>query len=118
MQGEARLDQDPEQGTVLFMEGQVRDANGAPIPGAVVDVWHANTKGGYSFFDPSQSAWNLRRRIETDGDGRYLLNMAEQVLGLPDGAPLDAAGLAQAVGRRASKPIAATVTVSHSTSAS
>ena len=69
--GEARLDQDPEPGTVLFMEGQVRDAEGLPIPGAVVDVWHANTKGGYSFFDPSQSAWNLRRRIETDGDGRY-----------------------------------------------
>ena len=58
-------------GTVLFMEGQVRDAEGLPIPGAVVDVWHANTKGGYSFFDPSQSAWNLRRRIETDGEGRY-----------------------------------------------
>ena len=69
--GEARLDQDPEQGTVLCMEGQVRDADGAPIPGAIVDVWHANTKGGYSFFDPSQSPWNLRRRIETDGEGRY-----------------------------------------------
>ena len=69
--GEARLDQDPEPGTVLFMEGQVRDAEGLPIPGAIVDVWHANTKGGYSFFDPSQSAWNLRRRIETDGEGRY-----------------------------------------------
>ncbi len=36
-----------------------------------MDVWHANTKGGYSFFDPSQSAYNLRRRIETDADGRY-----------------------------------------------
>ena len=36
--GEARLDQDPEPGTVLFMEGQVRDADGAPIPGAIVDV--------------------------------------------------------------------------------
>lgn len=69
--GEARLDQDPEQGEALFMEGQVRDASGKPVPGAVVDVWHANTKGGYSFFDPSQSAWNLRRRIETDGEGRY-----------------------------------------------
>lgn len=70
-EGEARLDQDPEQGTVLFMEGQVRDADGTPIPGAVVDVWHANTKGGYSHFDPSQSPYNLRRRIGTDGDGRY-----------------------------------------------
>ena len=68
---EARLDQDPEQGTVLLMEGQVRDAAGAPIPGAIVDVWHANTKGGYSHFDPSQSPYNLRRRIETDEQGRY-----------------------------------------------
>ena len=69
--GEARLDQDPEQGEVLFMQGVVTDKHGAPIPGAVVDVWHANTKGGYSFFDPSQSKYNLRRRIEADAQGRY-----------------------------------------------
>jgi catechol 1,2-dioxygenase len=69
--GEARLDQDPEQGEVLFMEGQVRDTAGKPVTGAIVEVWHANTKGGYSFFDPSQSPYNLRRRIETDAEGRY-----------------------------------------------
>jgi catechol 1,2-dioxygenase len=69
--GEARLDQDPEKGEVLFVDGQVRDTEGKPVAGAVVDVWHANTKGGYSFFDPSQSPYNLRRRIETDADGRY-----------------------------------------------
>ncbi len=72
--GEARLDQDPEEGEVLFVEGQVRDTDGKPVAGAVVDVWHANTKGFYSFFDPTptpQSPYNLRRRIETDADGRY-----------------------------------------------
>jgi catechol 1,2-dioxygenase len=69
--GEARLDQDPEEGEVLFMHGQVRDIDGKPAQGAVVDVWHANTKGNYSFFDPSQSLYNLRRRIETGADGRY-----------------------------------------------
>ena len=68
---EARLDQDPESGEVLIMHGQVRDTDGKPVAGAIVDVWHANTKGGYSFFDPSQSPYNLRRRIETDADGRY-----------------------------------------------
>ena len=36
-----------------------------------------------------------------DGDGRYLLNMAEQVLAMPAGNPLDAAGLAELIGRRA-----------------
>jgi catechol 1,2-dioxygenase len=69
--GEARLDQDPEQGEVLFMEGQVKGADGKPIAGAIVDVWHANAKGGYSRFDPSRSAYNLRRRIATDAEGRY-----------------------------------------------
>ena len=53
------------------MDGQVRDVNGKPMAGALVDVWHANPLGGYSFFDPSQPKYNLRRRIETDAQGRY-----------------------------------------------
>ena len=37
-----------------------------------------------------------------DGDGRYLLNMAEQLLAMPPDTPkLDANGLAEAIGRRA-----------------
>ncbi len=36
-----------------------------------------------------------------DGDGRYVLNMAEQLLAMPDGPALDAAGLAEVIGRRA-----------------
>lgn len=69
--GEARLDDGSDDGEVLFMEGQVRDVNGQPIPGAIVDVWHANSLGNYSYFDASQSDYNLRRRIETDAEGRY-----------------------------------------------
>ena len=53
------------------MRGVVRDLNGKPVSGAIVDVWQANTKGMYSFFDKSQSKYNLRRRIETDTSGRY-----------------------------------------------
>ncbi|MFL1461737.1 catechol 1,2-dioxygenase [Roseococcus sp. DSY-14] len=69
--GEARLDDGSEQGEVLFMDGQVRDMDGAPVANAIVDVWHANTMGGYSFFDPTQPKYNLRRRIRTDAEGRY-----------------------------------------------
>ncbi|MBA1245421.1 catechol 1,2-dioxygenase [Pseudomonas japonica] len=69
--GEARLDDGQDAGTVLFMQGQVRDTDGSPLAGAVVDVWHANTGGTYSYFDPSQSEFNLRRRIVTDAEGRY-----------------------------------------------
>lgn len=41
-------------------------------------------------------------RAMADGDGRYLLNMAEQLLALPEGAaPLDPAGLAALLAKRA-----------------
>jgi catechol 1,2-dioxygenase len=69
--GEARLDDGTDDGEVLFVEGQVRDVTGRPIVGAIVDVWHANTMGNYSHFGPAQPPYNLRRRIETDEDGRY-----------------------------------------------
>jgi catechol 1,2-dioxygenase len=69
--GMARLDDSSDDGEVLFMQGQVRDQDGKPVPGAIVDVWHANTLGNYSHFDPQQAPYNLRRRIETDAEGRY-----------------------------------------------
>ena len=71
-EGLARMDDGSEEdATVMFLEGQVLDTEGQPLAGATVDVWHANTKGTYSFFDQSQSGYNLRRRIITDAQGRY-----------------------------------------------
>src|SRR6266567_8570701 len=69
--GEARLDDGTDEAEALFVEGQVRDVTDKPIAGSVVEVWHANSMGNYSHFDPTQAAYNLRRRIETDKDGRY-----------------------------------------------
>jgi catechol 1,2-dioxygenase len=73
VEGEARMDDGSEDGvaTVMFLEGQVLDLDGKPVAGATVDLWHANTKGNYSYFDQSQSEYNLRRRIITDAEGRY-----------------------------------------------
>jgi catechol 1,2-dioxygenase len=100
---QARLDQDPEHGEVLFIEGQVRDSAGKPVAGAVVDVWHANTKGGYSFFDPSQSAYNLRRRIETDASGSYRLRtILPAGYGCPPDGPTQQ--LLTALGRHGNRP--------------
>lgn len=71
--GFARLDEDAEddQAEILFMQGTVFDASGKPMPGAKVEVWHANLLGNYSFFDQTQSAFNLRRTIIADENGRY-----------------------------------------------
>ncbi|MGV8844750.1 MAG: catechol 1,2-dioxygenase [Pseudomonas sp.] len=70
-EGEARMDDGKEAGTVMFLQGRVFDAYGKPVAGATVDVWHANTQGSYSYFDQSQSDYNLRRRIITDAEGCY-----------------------------------------------
>ena len=68
---ETRLDEGKPRGEVLVMEGRVLDENGQPVAGALVDVWHANEHGRYSHFDPAQPPYALRRRIETDAQGRY-----------------------------------------------
>ncbi|WP_454743348.1 dioxygenase family protein [Cupriavidus necator] len=71
-QREVCLDAGNEDGgTPFVMEGQVLNTDGRPVPHAMVDVWHCNASGRYSHFDPSQPAYNLRRRIETDEQGRY-----------------------------------------------
>jgi len=71
--GFARLDDgtDLDNGTVLFMQGTVYGEDGQPLPNAKVEVWHANSLGNYSFFDESQSHFNLRRSIITDENGNY-----------------------------------------------
>jgi len=71
--GFARLDDGSEadRAETLFMQGTVFDQDGKPLPNAKVEVWHANLMGNYSFFDRTQSDFNLRRTIVTDADGRY-----------------------------------------------
>ncbi|WP_323122019.1 catechol 1,2-dioxygenase [Burkholderia alba] len=67
----ARLDDGTDPGQTLVMRGQVLSEAGTPIANALVEVWHANHLGNYSYFDPSQPAFNLRRSIRTDAEGRY-----------------------------------------------
>ncbi|UTW13467.1 catechol 1,2-dioxygenase [Marinobacterium rhizophilum] len=70
-EGEARMDDGTDPGKVMFVQGRILDTDGAPVAGAVVDIWHANSNGTYSYFDSTQSDYNLRRRIVTDAQGRY-----------------------------------------------
>jgi catechol 1,2-dioxygenase len=72
-EGFARLDDGTEsdRAEVLFMQGTVYGADGQPVPGAKVEVWHANLLGNYSFFDRTQPEFNLRRSIIADAHGRY-----------------------------------------------
>ena len=88
--GYARMDDGTEsdQAEVLFMQGTVYGSDGKPLPNAKVEVWHANLMGNYSFFDKSQSHFNLRRSIITDEQGRYRFRsiMPKGYACPPDGA--------------------------------
>lgn len=103
-QGEVRLDEDVPAGCeVLVMEGVVRDLAGQPVAGAVVDVWHANEKGRYSHFDPEQKPYALRRRIETDAQGRYRFrSYLPPGYAIPPNSPVSE--LFDALGRHGNRP--------------
>jgi len=101
--GFARLDQDPQPGEILFMQGQVRDKDGQPLAHALVEVWHANHLGNYSFFDPNQTPFNLRSSIRTDAQGRYRFRSRVQVgYSVPPNGATDI--LLKQLGRHGTRP--------------
>lgn len=101
--GEARMDDGTDPGEVFVLTGTVRDETGKPVAGAIVDVWHANSKGGYSFIDGEQAPFNLRRRIETDTNGAYRVrSIVPNGYGCPPGSATRE--LIEALGRHAERP--------------
>lgn len=103
--GFARLDDGSEndKAETLFMQGTVFDAKGQPLANAKVEVWHANTMGSYSFFDQTQSTFNLRRSIITDEKGRYSF---QSIMPNGYGCPPDGSTqqLLTALGRHGNRP--------------
>lgn len=101
--GKARLDDGTDKGEPLVMHGRVLDSAGRPIINAVVDVWHANSMGAYSHFDPTQTPFNNRRRIRTDIDGSYRFQSI-----MPSGYAVPGGGatenLLDKVGRHGQRP--------------
>jgi hydroxyquinol 1,2-dioxygenase len=57
-------------GTPLFVHGTVRDLSGAPVGGAVLDVWQADGDGMYEAQLPVDEA-RLRAKYTTREDGSY-----------------------------------------------
>lgn len=104
--GFARLDDgSDEAGQTLIMHGVVHDAAGKPLAGAKVEVWHCDTRGFYSHFDPTgkQAPFNMRRSIITDENGRYKFqSILPSGYGVPPGSPTEQ--LLSALGRHGQRP--------------
>jgi hydroxyquinol 1,2-dioxygenase len=60
-------------GTPLYVHGTVRDLDGNPVPGAVLDVWQADAEGAYESQVPDIDEARLRAKYTTREDGSYCL---------------------------------------------
>jgi hydroxyquinol 1,2-dioxygenase len=93
----------PTPGPALFVEASFRDADGKPIEGAEVDVWHSSPEGFYENQDPVQSDMNLRGKFVTDARGRISFRSVK-----PAGYPIPIDGpvgeLLRAQGRHNMRP--------------
>jgi catechol 1,2-dioxygenase len=105
-QGFARLDDGRDtDGQRLIMHGTVFGSDGKPVPGASVEVWHCDTRGFYSHFDPTgiQAPFNMRRTIIADANGRYRFqSIVPKGYGVPPGSPTEK--LLFALGRHGQRP--------------
>jgi catechol 1,2-dioxygenase len=104
--GDVNLSVDPdEDAQTLYMSGAVTGPDGEAVQNAIVHVWHANSKGWYSHFDPTgqQTPFNNRRRLRLGADGRYAFH-SKQPSGysVPPGGATDQ--LMHALGRHGNRP--------------
>ncbi|MGV7123341.1 dioxygenase family protein [Sphingopyxis sp. 550A] len=105
VEGDVNLSQDEDETVTLYMNGAIRGMDGEAVKGALLHVWHANSKGFYSHFDPTgaQSPFNNRRRIRLGDDGLYAFHSR-----LPSGYSVPPGGAAEtlmdALGRHGNRP--------------
>ncbi|MCV0396608.1 MAG: intradiol ring-cleavage dioxygenase [Rhizobiaceae bacterium] len=60
------------EGAPLFVSGSVSSTDGAPLVGAVVDVWHSDDDGYYDVQQPDDvEGLTMRARFHADGNGRF-----------------------------------------------
>jgi hydroxyquinol 1,2-dioxygenase len=95
---------DPDDGDRVVIRGTVRDIDGRPIEGAVLDCWQNATAGFYAVQQPDeQTPENLRGIYTTGADGRYEIRTVRPVpYPIPSDGP--AGDLLKAHGRNWMRP--------------
>ncbi len=72
----------------LFVSITVKDTQGLPVVGAVVDVWNTSAEGYYENQDPAQADMNLRGQFTTDTQGNIWFDTIK-----PSGYPVPVTGV-------------------------
>ena len=102
---DVNLTSDPDDTTTLRMHGTITGPDGEPVKDVILHVWHANSQGWSSHFDPTveQTPFNNRRRIKLAADGRYAFHSKmPRGYSVPPGGATDV--LMQALGRHGNRP--------------
>lgn len=91
------------KGEALHVSGCVSTAGGAPIAGAIVDIWHSDEDGYYDVQRTDQPDANLRARFRTDSEGRFhFWTLTPTSYPVPDDGPVGE--LLRATGRHPMRP--------------
>ncbi len=92
------------RGRPCVVSGRVTGPDGAPIPGAVLDVWQTTEDGWYDVQQPdAQPAGNLRGRFQTDAKGEFwFVSVRPASYPIPTDGPVGE--LLRAMGRHAWRP--------------
>ncbi|MFD7996792.1 dioxygenase family protein [Streptomyces mexicanus] len=93
-----------DNGDACVLAGQVLSTDGAPLAGALVDIWQANGEGFYDVQQPGvQPENNLRGLFTTDHEGRYWVRtVVPRYYPIPDDGPVGS--LLTATGRHPNRP--------------
>lgn len=67
------------KGVPAIISGRVLDASGAPVAGALLDAWQANSEGFYDSQLPTHDTLQMRGKYRTGPDGRFLIRTTRPV---------------------------------------
>lgn len=101
----AYLTDDADDTDTLYMTGRIMGPDGEAVTEGLVHVWHADSHGFYSHFDPTheQTPFNNRRRLKIAADGTYAFSSK-----MPNGYSVPPGGasdrLMKALGRHGNRP--------------
>src|SRR4030095_10710192 len=90
-------------GTTAWVTGRVRDLDGKPIAGALLDVWQTQSNGLYDAQDANPGELHMRGKFRSDAEGRYLIRTVLPVnYPIPSDGPVGA--MLKAAGRHPWRP--------------
>lgn len=89
------------EGTPMFVSGRVMSEDGTPIPGAIVDAWHADEEGFYDVQTLDDLA--MRGKFKADDEGHFWFwSVKPRAYPIPDDGPVG--DMLKAQGRHPYRP--------------